>query len=89
MKKQYSKPGIIIEDFRLSQNIASCWSEPGGNSLGKPSHWDKSSCGWDMGNMIVWTTSTKDCTSFDIPADGEIDGVCYNNPSGGNSIFSS
>lgn len=24
MKKQYSKPGIIIEDFKISQHIASC-----------------------------------------------------------------
>ena len=36
MKKQYSKPGIIIEDFRLTQHIASCAGIKHENDMGTP-----------------------------------------------------
>lgn len=53
MKKVYVKPALQVEYFGLTQSIAAgCGAVPGGNSLGKPNHWDKSTCGWDMGNHL-------------------------------------
>lgn len=92
MKKQYSKPGIIIEEFVLAQNIsAGCGAVPGGNTLGKPTHWGTNECGWDLNdgtNCIIWVDGNGDC-NFDWDPDVNFDGICYNNPGGGNSIFNS
>lgn len=89
MKGKYVKPQLNIEYFSLSQSIASgCGSVPGGNELGKPSHWDKASCGWAMGDTVVWTEENTGC-NLKWGADDPWDAVCYNNPDGGNSVFSS
>lgn len=88
MKAEYKKPFAHIEHFTLSQTIASgCGATPGGDTLGKPNHWDKTTCGWEMGNLVVWTDDNEGCT-FKWGADDPMDGVCYNNPSDG-GIFSS
>lgn len=88
MKKQYSKPGIIIEDFIIAQNIASCGAVAGGNSLGKPNHWTKTTCGWDMDGIIAFLEGTTIC-NYPVEEGTDFGGICYNNPGGGNSIFSS
>ena len=91
MKKKYSKPGIIIEDFKLVESIASYCEgvKPGGtgSTQGKGNYADKSSCGWDFGNMTIWISGVEGCKieQPDIPYNG----MCYNNPNGGNSIFGS
>lgn len=94
MKKKYVKPGIIIEDFVLAQNISGgCGAVPGGNTLGKPTHWDNTTnCGWDLNdgsNYIIWVKQIGSTCTSDWPADVPYDGICYNNPQGGNSIFNS
>ena len=88
MKKKYEKPGLYVENFALSQAIATpCGAKPNG-SLGKPSYADQGSCGWDMGNFIVWVeTVNSPCNDYE-DANTVVDGVCYNNPSPGNAIFS-
>lgn len=89
MKKQYSKPGIIIEDFTIAQNIsAGCGAVAGGNSLGRPNHWAKETCGWVVGDYILWVESTGYC-NLDTVLNEECEGVCYNNPGAGNTIFNS
>ncbi len=89
MKETYVKPQLQIEYFALSQSIAAgCGAVAGGNTLGKPSHWNKTTCGWDMGNLVVWTEANIGCT-VKWGEDDEFNAVCYNNPNGGNSIFSS
>ncbi len=89
MKKVYVKPALQVEYFDLTQSIASgCGAAPGGNSLEKPNHWDKSTCGWDMGNLVIWTEANSGY-SLKWDADAPWEGVCYNNPEGGNSIFTS
>lgn len=89
MKRTYIKPEIRMEHFTLSQSIASCTGVTGGGStLGKPSHWDKSTCGWDLGGYIVWTEPNS-CPDEQASPDEVIDGVCYNNPSGHVVAFSS
>lgn len=89
MKKVYEKPQMYAEHFAMSQSIASCAGvTPGGSTLGKPSHWSKETCGWDLGGYIVWTNESN-CPDEQAGADEEIDGVCYNNPSGNVVAFSS
>lgn len=89
MKKSYIKPELHVEHFTLSQSIASCAGVTGGGStLGKPSHWSKTTCGWDVGGYIIWTEASN-CPDEQAGADEEIDGVCYNNPSGSVVAFSS
>lgn len=88
MKKQYSKPGIIIEDFTLSQHIASC-GVPHESQLGSPKHWSKTSCAWqDMYGRDLFIESMTVCTK-PVAEDGEVNGICYNNPSGLVTIFGS
>ena len=56
MKKQYSKPGIIIEDFKISQHIASCGA-PHESQWGSPLSGSPASCAWlDPFNdrILVW-----------------------------------
>lgn len=78
-----------MEKFDLSQSIAAgCGAVAGGSSLGKPAHWNKDTCGWDLGNVILWVESTGHCNA-DVGTNEDFEGICYNNPSGGSSIFSS
>ena len=89
MKKAYNKPELYVESFQLTQSIAgTCSAEWGGNTLGSPNHDSKSTCGWDMGNMVLWIDSTTKC-SMSLSEDSEFQGICYNTPSGGNTIFGS
>lgn len=89
MKELYRKPQLHIEHFALSQSIASCAGVTGGGStLGKPAHWSKATCGWDLGGWVVWAEANS-CSDEIVGVDEEIDGVCYNNPSGSVVAFSS
>lgn len=86
--KAYVKPQLQVEYFTLSQNIASgCHVPGGGNSLGKPTHWSKENCGWDLGGWVIWVQEAT-CIEKVDPME-EIAGFCYNNPNGGCTIFGS
>ena len=86
--KAYVKPQLQVEYFTLSQNIANGCNVPGGGTtLGKPNHVDKATCGWDLGGWVVWTDSGK-CNELAGPEENIV-GLCYNNPNGGCTIFSS
>ena len=89
MKSVYHKPVIHVEYLALSQTVASnCNATPGGSSLGKPAQWSKATCGWYMDeNTILWVDADHGC-NIPLPADADVGGVCYNNPSNG-GIFSS
>ena len=54
MKKQYSKPGIIIEDFAIAQNIASNCGNAGGH---KHTHAYQDVCTWMVEAVAVFTDS--------------------------------
>ena len=89
VKEAYTKPQFRIDYFELSQSIASCAGVTGGGStLGKPSHWSKETCGWDLGGWVVWTERNS-CPDEIADPDDPINGVCYNNPSGNVVAFSS
>ena len=89
MKAVYKKPIAHFEYLALSQTVASnCNATPGGSTLGKPAHWSKATCGWYMDdNTILWVGESTGCT-VPFPEDGDVGGICYNNPSNG-GIFSS
>lgn len=90
MKKKYMKPGIIIEDFKIAQNIAtSCGINPGtGTNYGTPLHADPYTCAWDDGIDTFWTENVLTCgEKYD--SDVPIGGICYNNPEGGMKVFAS
>ncbi len=89
MKKQYSKPGIIIEDFAIAQSIAAGCGAAHTSPWGSPTHANKNQCGWSDGIDIIWAVEPI-CTEDGLTdIDGEVGGICYNNPEGGMSIFNS
>lgn len=86
MKKKYIQPRAQVEYFTLSQSIAAgCGAFNPEGTLGTPTHGDKNSCGWKTGNFIAWM----DDSICDFPTGDEFQGVCYNNPNGGQTIFAS
>lgn len=87
-KKPYVKPMLHYETFLLTQSIAAGCGAAHDSNLGGPNHGSKTTCGWNVGGVALWTESNSGCnTPLDENADGG--GICYNNPNGGASIFSS
>ena len=94
MKKTYSAPKLLLERFELKQRITGACTVYNGETavIGKPSHADKTVCGWQIGEgMILWPSAPA-CT-IPLSVDAESYGLCYNNPGdgagGGVSIFAS
>lgn len=88
MKLKYTKPAFVIERFALAQSIAAGCGAASSSTVGDPNQWDKYTCGWDLGNMVIWTNTNVGClTKQDENFD--LSGICYNNPDGGQSIFCS
>lgn len=97
MKKQYSKPGIIIEDFKISQHIASC-GVPHASQWGTPLSGSPASCAWKdpFGAMVFTSTSGKlnslenPCSHLQLTEDkGKFGMYCYNNPADAIAVFGS
>ena len=83
MRKAYSKPEIFFEDFSLTTNItAGC--EYIANAT-------ENKCGYSVANSgIVVCADTAYCTyTQGVTDDKSYNGVCYNNPSDSNNLFSS
>lgn len=91
MKETYVKPQLHVENFVLTQSIASCGAAHT-SSVGGPNHWSKATCGWVVGSEVYWS-SVPACgeSADDVYPEGwdGLEAVCYNNPSGGNTIFGS
>lgn len=85
MKKQYSKPGIIIENFELSQYIAYGCGAAHKSEFGGPLIKTKEECAWGdpFGDKLFIDMNICDNDP------GDTAGVCYNNPEGGMNIFNS
>lgn len=92
MKLKYTKPAFAVERFDLAQSIAAgCMADPS-SSIGDPNWGSRDTCGWRVGNYIIWTESsciTSNLFSIFASPDDEVMGVCYNNPNGDNVIFGS
>ena len=66
MKKEYSKPIVVFEDFALSTNIA-------GDCEIKTDLQSKNACGVDASGIQVFMTGMTGCF-FEVPSDGGGDG---------------
>lgn len=81
MKKIYSKPNIMYEDFSLSTGItASCEYS---------TNFARDVCGFKYGPYMIFTEGISGC-AIPVP-DGDLmfNGICYHNPSDDKNIFSS
>lgn len=88
MKMEYVKPRMIVERFTLTQSIASGCSAAG-SSLGEAfGLTDKASCAWDHGGILFFLNGIEICRDVQVVDDSDLEGFCYNNPSG-SVIFNS
>ena len=76
MKKIYSKPEIVFENFALSENIANAGCEVKTNTPAQ------GTCGipWGTGTLfldIVGSLCTEDEAVESFGGDGEFNGLCY------------
>lgn len=81
MKKLYSKPEIMFEDFTLSENIAGDCER----KVGNPS---KDQCAYESTGGITTFTATLTGCDF-TPSDGMADGFCYHIPDADHNLFNS
>lgn len=89
MKQTYVKPHMMIERFALTQSIAASCTVAGGNSLGKPTNWSKSTCAWDIAGQLIFLDGMSVCRDEKVASENiDYSGICYNNPDGA-MIFSS
>ena len=90
MKKNYTKPQIIFENFSMSTNIAGdCEVKANTNN-------NYDSCGHLYGDVILFGTDLTGCTKYGsfgrpiAPNTGLTDdGICYHVPSESSNIFNS
>lgn len=85
MKKLYTKPIVIIENFSLSTNIA-------GDCETKTNIPSNNSCGLDFSGLMVFMQGMNGCTDIkvdNVGGDGVFNGICYHVPSGNNNLFNS
>ncbi len=84
MKKLYSKPEIIFEDFTLSENIA-------GNCGTIVNNSSENVCGYladrDPTAQAVFMSTISGCVRFED--DGDYNGICYHVPIDANNLFNS
>lgn len=81
MKKVYSKPEIMFEDFTLSSSIASC-------DVQAESTMDQCAVEFVPGVSYIFLEGMNICDVPIVDGSGE-DGVCYHNPTPGNNLFNS
>ncbi|MCD7756197.1 MAG: hypothetical protein LUJ09_07730 [Firmicutes bacterium] len=85
MKANYQKPVVLFESFALNQTIA---NDCGESAIGKTNHWTKTTCGYKVGDLVIWVSNETGCTYLE-DADEEVFGYCYNTPVPEMQIFSS
>jgi len=100
MKERYVKPQLLFESFSLSQTIAKDCGDTHSGTLGESNHYDAETCEWDAGDYTIFFDHCGDEQVPPIEGSGmteeeyeamiaDIVGLCYNNPDGGQTIFSS
>ncbi len=87
MKKSYVKPQVYFENFQLSADIAKNCSE----SLWNKANHAENSCGYQMGNLVLFTSTIEGCSENGIITDGDniYDNICYHGPVGNLKLFNS
>lgn len=81
MKKAYSKPDIIFEDFSLSTSIAAGCEEIPVNST--------TNCGVQFGRQTIFLDGIQGCARVVQEDLSEFDRLCYHNPSADYNVFMS
>ena len=89
MREKYVSPAILFESFALSQTIARACAVYHTSTLGESTHYNESTCTWDVGGYTIFFPDHCDDGPDSPEDDYEIDIACYNNPDGGDEIFSS
>ncbi len=89
MKEQYTKPLIFFESFSLAQTIARNCGDTHDSTIGESNHYNENTCEWDVGGFTVFFIDRCEDGPDSPEDDYEINGSCYNNPDGGQEIFSS
>lgn len=92
MKEKYVSPELFFESYSLSQTIARNCGDTHQSTLGESNHYNEATCEWDLGGFTIFFTADGDrCDDGPENADDEyeLDAICYNNPDGGQEIFSS
>ena len=97
MKEQYVKPSIFFESFSLTQTIARNCGDTHQSTLGQSNHYNENTCQWIVGNSVYFFVGAcKDSSEIGDPTPEDVEdgmeimeGLCYNNPDGGQEIFSS
>lgn len=90
MKEQYRKPLIFFESFSLAQTIARNCGDEHDSTIGESTHYNENTCMWDIGGYTIFFQSNGCEDGPEKPGEEfEIEGMCYNNPDGGQEIFSS
>jgi hypothetical protein len=81
MKKTYEKPDIMYEDFSMSTNIAAGCEVKARFAAG--------TCGvkWGEGLYFLFTDATFACTKKVVDGSGDLNGLCYHNPTANNNVF--
>jgi len=82
MKKAYSKPQIMYEDFSLSTNIA-------GDCEKRTNTPNSGTCGVSYGPYVVFLDTMGSCTLKAGTDDGEWNGFCYHVVTNGQNLFNS
>lgn len=81
MKKVYSKPVIIYDDFRLSANIAAGCEVRSNHAMNE--------CTFDLGPGVPPPFANGLSICEYTPEDGTYNGACYDVPSTDNNLFTS
>ncbi len=81
MKRVYSKPDIMFEDFSLSTSIAA--------GCEFSTNFAMDSCGFKYGPYVIFMDGIYGCEIPVPEGDPMFNGVCYHNPSDDKNIFSS
>ena len=99
MKERYVKPLLLFESFSLSQTIAKDCGDTHDSTLGQSNHYNADTCNWVIGEgddaiVLFFYDACADAEElgFDEEYPGTLDdveGLCYNNPDGGQMLFSS
>lgn len=82
MKKEYSEPGIVYNDFSLCSSIAAgCGKKIGTMYNG--------TCGVPYGEKFVFTLEVSGCETKVEDGSPMFNGLCYHVPIDANSLFNS
>ncbi len=89
MKETYLKPKIYFESFAFSQTIARDCGDTHNSTLGESTHYNEETCAWDAGGYLVFLEGNNACEDDQLESIDEFEAMCYNNPDGGQEVFSS